>query len=421
MREQILHFIWEHQYFKIGKASTLDGLPIKVINAGHINVNAGPDFEQAKLFIGDVEWNGDVEIHIKSSDWSTHSHQLDKAYNKVVLHVVWVNDKPVYREDGTIMPTLELKYLVDEEVLKKAEILLNTLASIPCYTQLHGVPEIIITNEIERAFIKRLERKAKVVMDILSTTKGDWQEVTYRFFMRQMGMKVNGEAFNELAVIIPYSLVKKYSDSVFKIESLFFGASGLLKTKTKDSYMLKLEKEYNFLAHKHKLTRELNPELWKLLRLRPANFPTLRLAQSVAMLAKNTSLFSLFTECPETINTSNFKVSEYWKTHYTFNVKAAKSVPAFGKASLDLLLINVVAPLLAAFSKSIDKPVYITKALDLLSSIKPENNKIIRTWKELNIEPINAGQTQGLIELYNESCLAKKCLSCGIGFNIIKQ
>ncbi len=420
MREQILHFIWEHQYYDIGKGFTQDNLPIQVIKTGKPHINAGPDFEQAKLLIGKVEWNGDVEIHIKSSDWDAHKHQLDKAYNKVVLHVVWVNDKLVKREDGTFMPTLVLQPIVQADVLEKAETLLGSLAPVPCATQILAVPNIIITNEIQRTLIKRLARKAAIITTELIEAKGNWNEVTYRVFMRQMGMKVNSNAFYDLALIIPYALIRKYAHSVFQIESLLFGASGLL-TNSNDDYAIELGKEYEFLTHKHKIKRQLNAENWKFLRLRPANFPTLRLAQAAAILASPEALFDIFIEQEALQIKLQCNPSSYWKKHYKFGVKANGKVPTLGKASIDLIGINVVAPVLTAYSKSIQNDEYIQQALALLEQLKPEQNKIIRIWEGLSVKAANAGESQGLIELYNENCSNKTCLTCGIGFNLIKH
>ncbi len=421
MREQILHFIWEHQYYDAGECLTEDQLPIQVIKPGKPHNNAGPDFEQAKLIIGSVEWNGDVEIHIKSSDWNAHKHHLDKAYNKVILHVVWVNDKIVKREDGTLMPTLVLQPIIDKEVLNKAENLLDSLAPIPCATQFQKVPQIIITNEIQRSLIMRLERKSAIITAELIEAKGNWNEVAYRIFMRQMGMKINGNSFYELALIIPYFLIRKYAHSLFQIESLLFGASGLLNDNFDDEYVLELKKEYKFLAHKHKINRQLNPENWKFLRLRPANFPTLRLAQAAAIFASPKALFDAFLQNEALSKTLECKYSTYWKTHYKFGVKASGKVPVFGKASIDLIGINVVAPLLTAYGKSINDDEYTQQALTLLEQLKPEKNKITRIWEGLSLKAINAGESQGLIELYNEYCSNKKCLHCGIGFSLIKQ
>ncbi|MCF6359842.1 MAG: DUF2851 family protein [Cyclobacteriaceae bacterium] len=421
MREQFLHFIWAHQNYKKPEAFTQSHLPILVIKQGKPHANSGPDFGQAKIKIEHVEWNGDVEIHVKSSDWDVHGHQFDKAYNKVVLHVVWKHDKEVKRQDGTQLPTLVLEPLVAQSTIDRANSLLNTLASIPCEDQLKSVPKILVINEIQRAFIKRLERKGAIITEELANTKGDWDEVAYRFFMKQMGMKVNGEVFYELALVVPFSMIRKYSHSVFQLEALLFGASGMLNTSHQDDYMKELRQEYDFLAHKHKITKFLNAEMWKFLRLRPSNFPTLRLAQAAAILAKSTSIFIFFTEKPSVLNGLKLEVSTYWKTHYKFKTVASNQVPILGKASIDLLLINVVAPLLTAYSKSLDDDLYIEKALTLLAKVKPEKNVIIRTWKELKVEAKNAGESQGLIELYNESCLQKKCLTCGIGFSLIRE
>ncbi len=421
MREEILHFIWVHQYYKIGKAITLDQFPVHVINTGKPHTDAGPDFEQAKINIDTVEWNGDVEIHIKSSDWNAHRHQQDKAYNKVILHVVWQHDKPIFREDGTQPPTLELNTLVSKTLLEKVNILLDSISPIACSSQIGSVPAIILTDTIQRAFIKRLERKAELITHELKNAKGDWDEVAYRIFMKQMGMKVNSEAFYELALAIPYSIIRKYAHSLFKIEALLFGASGMLPVSFKDEYMIELEKEYNFLAHKHSLKKTINPVMWKFLRLRPANFPTLRMAQAASMLANSNSIFGLFTEKTTHLKSIKWQVSNYWKTHYKFGEKTIKQVPNLGVGSIDLLLINVVAPLLTAYSKSIDNEEFIDNAVKLLTQIKPEKNRITRVWKELFIEAKNAGESQGLIELFNENCHHKKCLNCGIGFNLLKE
>ncbi len=421
MREETLHFVWEHQYYKIGKAITLDQFPVQVINTGKPHINAGPDFEQAKINIGAVEWNGDVEIHIKSSDWNAHHHQFDKAYNKVVLHVVWQHDKAIFREDGTPIPTLELHTLVSKPLLEKVNTLLDSVSPIACSLQIGSVPEIIIADTIQRAFIQRLERKAGFITHELNNAKGDWDEVAYRVFMKQMGMKVNGEAFYALALAIPYSIIRKYTHSLFKIEALLFGASGMLAASFKDEYMIDLETEYGFLAHKHSFNKTINPAIWKFLRLRPANFPTLRLAQTASILANSDSIFEFFTEKTAPLKSINWQVSDYWKTHYKFGEKTIKKVPNLGIGSIDLLLINVVAPLLTAYSKSIDNEEFINKAVKLLAQIRPEKNRIIRAWEKLLIESKNAGESQGLIELYNESCYHKKCLNCGIGFNLLKE
>lgn len=424
MQENILHFIWKHQYYNIAHPVTDLGETIQVLKQGYHNLNAGPDFEQSKIKIGEVEWNGDVEIHVKSSDWNSHKHQFDKAYNKVILHVVWQKNKKVNREDGTVLPTLELINLVDKKLLEKVDGLIKSIEPISCASQLHTIPEIAIVDTIHRSLVKRLERKARLVLQELEHSNGDWSEVAYRLFMRQMGMKINSESFYDLAQLVPYRLIKKYSHSQASIEVLLFGTSGLLESAKEDSYMQTLKTEYKFLAHKHKLAHKLKPEQWKFLRLRPSNFPSLRLAQAAALLANPNSIFELFTEFSDTKElTNNLKLttSDYWRSHYRFGKKVDNRIPNFGKSSSDLLLINVVSPLLAAYTLHIDNNMYMDKAIELTENIKPERNRILNEWKRVNIVAKNGGESQGLIELYNENCIKKNCLSCGIGYSILKK
>lgn len=423
MRENILHFIWQHQYYNFTQAVTYSGDSIQILHQGNQNNNAGPDFEQAKINIGKVEWNGDVEIHLKSSDWKAHKHQFDKSYNRVVLHVVWEHDKEVRREDGTFLPTLVIKELVDNELLHKVDGLINSIESIPCLSQIHKISKITLIDTIQRVLISRLERKSEMVLVELETTKGDWAEVAYRLLMRQMGMKVNGDSFYDLAELVPYKLIRKYSHSQMSLEALLFGVSGLLKMAKDDEYTQFLKGEYAFLNQKHQLLNELKPQQWKFMRLRPSNFPTLRLAQTAALLAQTTNIFEIFTsfsDAKEFTRGFELTTSDYWKSHYRFCKLSKKKVPDFGKSSVDLLLLNVVAPLLVAYSKKTDDQVYLNKAIVITEQVKSEKNRIIRQWEKVDIHPKNGAESQGLIELYNEHCAAKKCLNCGIGYSILK-
>lgn len=424
MRENILHFIWKHQYYKVAQAVTDLGDVVQVLNQGNHNNDAGPDFEQGKLKIGEVEWNGDVEIHVKSSDWNTHNHQHDPAYNKVILHVVWLKDKDVKRHDNTVLPTLELMPLVDQKLLSKVDSLINNLTSIGCSNLLPNVPEIVVSEVIQRSLIKRLERKAEVALKELHDSNGDWAEVAYRLFMSQMGMKVNAISFYELALKVPYKLVNKYSHSLPSVEALLFGVSGLLEASKEDDYVKELKEEFKFLAYKHNLVNHQTPQLWKFLRLRPSNFPTLRLAQTASLMVHPLPIFELFTEFSKVEDlVANLKLipSSYWSTHYKFGKESKGEVPPMGKNSADLLLLNVVAPLLTAYGLTVDDQTYIDKALKITESLKPEKNRIIKDWNSVEIVPRNGAESQGLIELYNESCLKKKCLKCGIGYNILKS
>ena len=424
MQENILHFIWQHQYFNIAQALTSDGDQIHVFKQGIYNSNAGADFENSKIKLGNVEWNGDIEIHVKSSDWDAHKHQNDKAYNKVILHVVWQNDKKIKREDHTLIPTLELKDLVDAKLINNAESLINSMEPIPCASQINLVSNYTVVETIHKSLIKRLERKSELVLAELKSAKGDWSETAYRLLMRQMGMKVNGELFYELSKAVPYHLIRKHKHSLTSIEALLFGASGLLLSSKEDEYILELKKEYEFLKNKHNLLKQLEPQNWKFMRLRPSNFPSLRIAQVASILTSSADIFEClteFSEGKEVVLKLNVITSDYWLTHYRFTKEESKKVPALGKSSIDLILLNVVSPLLAAYSTQIADDIYIEKAINLTEQLKPEQNRIIKNWQQLNITPTNGAESQGLIELYNESCAYKKCLNCGIGFKLLNK
>lgn len=422
MRENILYFIWQQQYFSFSDAKTITGESIQVIHPGFHNINSGPDFEQAKIRIGEVEWNGDVEIHVGSLDWTSHGHQHDKAYNKVILHVVWEHNGEVFRNDGTALPTLELKNLVDKGLLNRVRALIESIDAIPCSTQINKVSHITILETVHRALIKRLERKAQIVLQELFMSHGDWSETAYRLLMRQMGMKVNGEAFFELAEALPYHLIRKHKHNLIHLEALLFGVSGLLVAPKEDGYLAQLKKEFDFLSHKYGLKKQLSPEQWKFMRLRPANFPTLRIAQMASILSNPADIFEMLTEFADTKELTlhlKIKTSEYWQTHYRFKVEANRNVPSLGKTSEELILLNVVAPLLAAYSIHLADNKYMEKAVSIMEGLKPENNRIIKQWSQLGISPASGAESQGLIELYNEHCQQKACLSCSIGFKIL--
>lgn len=422
MQENILHFIWQCQYFSFTEAKTTEGELVQVLHQGIHNTNAGPDFSQAKVKVGDVEWNGDVEIHVNSMDWATHQHHTDEAYNKVVLHVVWQANGDVFRKDGTPLPTLELKNLVDDDLMNRALGLIESIDLIPCSTQIDKVSEFTVLETIHRALVKRLERKAQVVMKELSASQGDWSEVAYRLLMRQMGMKINGDPFYNLAELVPYKLLRKYKHSTEPLEAILFGASGLLNSSKGDEYVEKLRKEYDYIAHKHTLTKKLNTQQWKFLRLRPSNFPTLRIAQVASIIRCPDNIFESLVEFKninELMNRLKVKTSLYWNSHYRFGAEANQPVPSIGKMSIELILLNVVAPLLAAYSLHISDNSYMDKAVALMEALKPEKNRIIKRWSEINIKPENGAESQGLIELFNEHCQQKACLTCGIGYKLL--
>lgn len=422
MQEKLLNFIWQHQLYSAKQLKTTEGEAIQLIKSGFINENAGPDFLHACIKIGAVTWNGAVEIHINSNDWDTHGHQNDKAYNKVILHVVWKHTKEVKRQDNTLIPTLELAPIVPFSFIEKAEHLLNNLEPIACASQIHNVNAITRTQEIERKLIERLERKASHVLQLLAINKGDWSETVYQSLMKQMGMKVNSHAFETLATKLPYRLIKKYAEKTLQVEALLFGVAGLLPKSSLDNYEANIIKEFEFLKIKHSITYLMEAQQWKFLRLRPANFPTLRLAQAASILASKQSLFEhlvAFKNSKELMSYLKGVPSEYWSSHYRFGKVSNTQIGGMGTTALHLLLLNVAAPLLVAYSIHAGNQSYMEKALHVMQSLPPEKNKITRAWAKMDVLANTGAESQGLIELFNENCKEKKCLSCGIGFAVV--
>jgi hypothetical protein len=431
--ESFLHFIWQLQYFNKESLLTTQGEKLSIFRPGHLNTNAGPDFQQAKLCINEVEWHGDVEIHIQSSDWNKHKHQADATYNKVILHVVWEDDQSIFRPDGTPIPTLELKKRIAPTLLNRYHIFLGNKAqytSVPCAKLIHQVPELIRLSMIERALMQRLEKKAAFVHHLLERNQGHWEETTYQLVCKNFGFKLNSEAFLALGKAVPKKYIDKHKDQLHSIEALLFGQAGFLDElpEIKDHYGQSLKKEYTYLSRKYGLgDKKLALHQWKFMRLRPANFPTLRIAQISRLLFSQNHLFSLFTEATsyqELYNALKIQQSAYWQNHYKFGVPVVKQSKekkrTLGKTSIENIIVNTAVPLLVAYAKVKDEDRYLDKAIALLQQIPPESNKTTRMWKDLGMNVHTAFDTQALIELYNSFCIHKKCLSCSIGVAIIK-
>jgi hypothetical protein len=432
--ESFLHFIWQLQYFEKESLQTTQREGLSIFRAGAMNTNAGPDFQQAKLRIEEVEWHGDVEIHFKSSDWNRHNHHTDEAYNKVILHVVWEDDQPVRRSDGTLLPTLVLKNKVAPAVLTRYyEFLENKKhhSPIPCSKFIHQVPELSRLTMVERALIHRLEKKAAIVYQLLAQNRGDWEETAYQLIFKNFGFKTNSETFLALSKALPKKFVAKHQNQPFQIEALLLGQAGFLDESPPmaDDYWQALKKEHDFLSKKYGMVdKKLASHQWKFMRMRPANFPTVRMAQLAQLLANHHHLFSLFKDFSsyqELHNALKVQQSDYWQSHYQLGVTVSgisgTKKCTLGNTSIKNIIINTAVPLLVAYTKAKDEEVYQDKALDLLEKLPAESNKITRLWEDIGIEVKTAFDAQALIELYNSFCSPKKCLSCNIGVAIIKS
>lgn len=424
MTEAFLHYLWQFQYFDKKELCTADGESIQVMHPGHRNSHAGPDFFSARVRIGDMEWVGSVEIHIQASGWLEHKHNEDKAYENVVLHVVWHNDKPVRRDDGTFLPALELKHRVDDTLVLRFKKLIYNPEDIPCAAQLESVNEITKISMLDRALMQRLENKARIVTALLQRNGSNWEETCYQWLARNFGFKVNADPFQQLARATPYKLLLKHADHLVQVEAMLFGQAGFLETDEPDNYFQLLKREHRLLSHKYQLREKmLKKAQWKFLRLRPANFPTLRIAQLAALLHHRQQFFSILMEA-DTMKkmTDLFSISQsdYWMKHYHFVKPAKEPVSTIGDTSIESIIINTVAPLLVAYGKSKDELLYVDRAVAILQHVHAESNTIIHQWKRAGLGCKTAFDSQALVELYNNFCLKRRCLECAVGASLVR-
>lgn len=424
MKEDFLHYIWQHQYFSKVCLVTTEGEPLQVLRIGYYNTDAGPDFKEALVRIGEVEWSGSVEIHLKASDWHRHQHQLDEKYDQVVLHVVWEADVPVYRMNGTLVPVLALKKRIDLSLLQTYERLLHAKDAVPCAAFWPAVPEITKTLMLERALVERLEAKGEEVLQTLQSYSNDWEQTAYNVLLRGFGFKANQQPFEELAKALPLSVVRRHQQNVLQLEALLFGQAGFLE-EPEDVYAAQLQKEYTFLSYKYSLAPRAMPRMrWNFLRMRPANFPTVRLAQLAAVLHQQQAFFSKVLEA-QTVKQYEAlfqtPVSAYWQEHYLIGKTGKGLQKSMGKSSVQNLIINVVVPLLAAYASYSDDRSYLEKAVTLLEALKEGSNKITRHYEELGWQAKSAADNQAALSLYKRYCGPVNCMHCAIGNKVMKQ
>ena len=424
LQESFLHHVWQFGLFNFQHLLTDDGQQIRIEFPGEAHQDSGPDFKNARLTIGEVDWAGPVEIHINSSDWDKHAHQYDQAYNHVILHVVWKHDREIKTESGRTLPTLVLNDKVDPRRIVVWRELLDSKRRIPCERQLPEVDDFLWEQWKHRLAVERLERKTIPIKEQLAQTAFDWEEAFYRQLASNFGFKVNQESFLLLAMCLPLGIVRKQRSSPFQIEALCFGQAGFLEESfDKGSWPARLQIEYRFLAKKYKLTA-LSKSIWQFSRMRPNAFPTVRLAQFAALLSQNDKLFSPVRDAEsldEVKAVFRVEPSEYWRTHYHFSAPSRTRNAGLGAASIESLIINAVVPFLFVYGKERHQPTHCDRAIGLLQALKPEKNRFTRAWTELGVNAWNAFDSQALIELRNTYCSNKKCLNCHIGAQILKQ
>lgn len=423
--ESILHYLWKHKMFSTKALWVANSEePIEIIASGYHNYNAGPDFYESKLKIGETLWAGSVEIHINSSDWAKHRHQTDRAYDNVILHVVWNNDKEVFRTDGTLIPVLELKNRVDLKLIDKIIKIKNNDYWIPCQQDIHKIDDFTYKNWIDRILVERLDYKIEYIQQLYDASKGSWEDTFYILLAGNFGFKVNREPFEMLAKNLPQRLLALHKDNRKQIEALIFGVAGFLNEDFKDDYPKALKKEFEFLKHKYEL-HSLEKFVWKFAKTRPDNFPTIRLAQFAALVHKSSHLFSKLLveqDLPAyKILFSELSINDYWFEHHHFDKSRKKNAAIrIGEKSIDNILVNSVAPMLFFYGNFLGKQKFKDKALYILENLKAEENKNVDGFKKLGFNIHSAYQSQGLIHLKNFYCNQKKCLNCAFGMKILK-
>jgi hypothetical protein len=430
MNEEILSFIWRYQYFQLSDLRTDEGYLLSIIRPGLKNPHSGPDFSNARVTIGGVEWAGTVEIHTKSSDWFQHFHEKDPAYESVILHVVWENDLPVKRSDNSLIPTLTLKGLVQLSVLERYNNLIADNDQIPCAKMFNSVADIHKITMLDRALLSRLELKTALILNLIDSNQQDWEEATYQWITQHFGFKLNDPVFLRLSQILPLKILLKHRNNRLQIEALLFGCAGLIpsedevnKNNRPDDYINALRREFRFLSAKYNLSQILHHE-WKFMRLRPSGFPTVRIAQLAALISNSNGLFSMLTGCTKLSalqDVFSLKQSEYWQQHFTFYKASVSKVPFMGKDAAHLLIINAAIPLLIAYARQRQKPEVFNMAIEWLSQIPAENNHITRQWELLGVKVKTAYDSQALIQQYNTHCAHKQCLHCAVGTDLIRN
>ena len=422
--EDFLHYVWKFRLFDKTDLKTVEGESIEIYSAGLHNTDSGPDFHNARIKIGDTTWAGNVEVHVPSSDWRKHNHTPDNAYNNVILHVVYRDDEPVILQNGRHLPTLELENRIPPELYNRFHSLVyGNQTIIPCEGSIGHVDDMTVRTWLTRVLVERLETRAETVIHALNVNRGDWEETFYQFLAANFGFKTNAVPFELLAKSLPQNILAKHKNNPLQIEALIFGQAGFLEGDVIDDYPKALKKEYDFLRKKYSLT-PIENHLWKFLRMRPQNFPTIRLAQFAALIVRSNHLFSKILDIREVKALrdlfTEININPYWETHYRFDAPSKPQSKNLGADSIDILLLNTLALFLFSYGKHLQLEYYISRSMKLLENLPAEKNNIINDFDVLGVKAKTAFDSQALLELKKNYCNFKKCLQCGIGNKILK-
>lgn len=425
MREDLLHFIWKYKKLQLKGLQTTKGDAINVVSVGTHNYNEGPDFFNAQLKIGSQLWAGNVEIHINASDWYAHNHEKDKNYENVILHIVWHDDATIFRPDNSEIPTLVLKDYIPANVLANYQqlFLSGKQKFINCEKDITSVDSFLLQNWLDRLYFERLEQKSAVITQLLKESNNNWEHVLFLLLMKSFGSTINGDSFFQLAKNINFSIFKKVSVKPMQAESLLFGMAGLLNNNDiLDAYYNQLKEEYVFLQNKFGFT--INDEVSvAFFKLRPTNFPTIRLSQLSALYAEHQALFSKLIKAKtaeEIYGLCTVVANAYWDNHFTFGKQSKQSKKRLTASFINLLIINTILPLRFCYSKYIGKNDDET-ILEIISSLPEEKNSIIDKFKTQKVAISNAKDSQSILQLYKHYCKKNKCLQCGVGSSLLSR
>ena len=421
MREDFLHYLWKTMRFQTVGLKTVCGDVISVVSPGQYLQLSGPDFFNAQVVIDGQKWAGNIEIHLKSSDWYLHHHESDPAYENVILHVVWEHDVEIFRRDNSVIPVLELSKYTDAKELNAYQELLVLKSWIYCEKQISSVPPLTFSNWIDRLFFERLEEKTKSIEGYARANHGDWEAVLFWMLAKNFGLNTNGDAFLDVARAVPFHVVRKELVDVENLEALFFGCAGMLEIETDDAYVIGLISRFRFLSAKYGLTAVVGPAL-QFFKHRPDNFPTIRLAQLAALIHNSSHLFARILETielGELRDVFNVSANDYWHYHYRFDELSAFRIKNTGKEMCNNILINTVIPVLFAYGCYHKEEKYKMKAIQWLEETEAESNAITRGFTQLKIENRSAFDSQSLIELKTQYCDPRHCLKCSIGNTIL--
>ena len=422
--ERLMQYIWQHRLWMPVDMKTVDGRRVQVLDPGRLNTDAGPDFFNAKVIIDGQKWAGDIEIHVRASDWHRHRHDDDPAYRSVILHIVRHDDVAVRRPDGRLIPQMRME--CDPGFHNTYAALVDKAAapSLPCAAELHSIEKIHLHGWLDRLAFERLHAKADRIERLLSRNNGDWEEACFITLARALGFGVNSDPFERLAAGTPLTAIGKHSDSLLSIQAILFGQASLIPDDTStDRYADLLKREYKFLAHKFSLTPIRTPG-WKMARMRPANFPHRRIAFLSAMLLggfKFMSAITAATNTDEILSIFNAPLTGYWETHYHFGKESGDLPTMLSLSSKRILAINVAAPILYAWGIRHNLSQYQDAAISLLQDLPAENNSVVTLFGSAGIKCSDAFTSQAVIQLRREYCENHKCLYCRIGHRMLAR